>query len=95
MKCSIIEQRNPMVIFLRIPRIVINYLRIKLIYKNSYVNTKYTHKHTITPKEMNEVHEAHEAHEVNKTKEKGSLCSVSGKKYELAVYNIVKRTEWY
>ena len=76
-----------MVIFLRIPRIVINYLRIKLIYKNSYVNTKYTHKHTITPKEMNE------AHEVHKTKEKGSLCSISGKKYELAVYNIVKKTK--
>lgn len=93
MKCSSIEQRNPMVIFLRIPRIVINYLRIKLIYKNSYVNTKYTHKHTITPKKMNEVHEAHEAHEVHKTKEKGSLCSISGKKYELAVYNIVKRTK--
>ncbi len=87
MKCSSTEQRNPMVIFLRIPCIVINYLRIKLMYKNSYVNTKYTHKHTITPKEMNE------AHEVNKTKEKGSLCSISGKKYELAVYNIVKKTK--
>ena len=47
MKCSSIEQRNPMVI-LRTPYIIINYLRIKLIYKNSYVNTKYTHIHTNT-----------------------------------------------
>ena len=67
MKCSSIEQRNPIVIFLRIPRIVINYLRIKLIYKNSYINAKHIHKHTITPKEMNEVHEVKEVH---KTKEK-------------------------
>ena len=84
MKCSSIEQRNPMVIFLRIPHIVINYLRIKLMYKKTYINAKHihththTHTHTITPKKMNE---------------KGSGCSVSGKKYELAVYNIVKRTK--
>lgn len=82
MKCSSIEQRNPMVIFLRIPHIVINYLRTKLMYKKTYINAKHihthTHTHTITPKKMNE---------------KGSGCSVSGKKYELAVYNIVKRTK--
>ena len=84
MKCSSIEQRNPMVIFLRIPHIVINYLKIKLMYKKTYINAKHihththTHTHTITPKKMNE---------------KGSGCSVSGKKYELAVYNIVKRTK--
>ena len=40
---------------------------------------KYTHKHTITPKEMNEVHEAHEAHEVNKTKEKTDMYSTKKK----------------
>jgi len=93
MKCSSIEQRNPMVI-LRSPYIIINYLRIKLIYKKSYVYTKYTHIHTntntntntISSKKMNEVNE------VNETNEKGSRCSISGKKYELAVYNIVKKT---
>jgi len=81
MKCSSIEQRNPMVIFLRIPRIVINYLRIKLIYKNSYVNTKYIDTNIISSNEMNEMNE------------KGSLCSISGKKYEIEVYNIVKKTK--
>ena len=95
MKCSSIEQRNPMVI-LRTPYIIINYLRIKLIYKNSYVNTKYTHIHTntrtISSKKMNEVNEVHEMNKTNETKEKGSRCSISGKKYELAVYNIVKKT---
>jgi len=89
MKCSSIEQRKPMVI-LRSPYIIINYLRIKLIYKKSYVNTKYTHiytnTNTISSKKMNEVNET------NEMKEKGSRCSISGKKYELAVYNIVKKT---
>lgn len=70
--------RISMVIFLRIPHIVINYLRTKLMYKKTYINAKHIHTHTITPKKMNE---------------KGSGCSVSGKKYELAVYNIVKRTK--
>ena len=67
-----------------------------MIYKNSYVHTKYTHIHTntntISSKKMNEVNETNETNETNKMKEKGSRCSVSGKKYELAVYNIVKKT---
>ena len=29
--------------------------------------------------------------ETNKTNEKGFMCSVSGKKYEMEVYNIVKK----
>jgi hypothetical protein len=49
------------------------------MYKKLYIHTKCTHTdtHTISTKEMNK---------------KGSRCSVSGKKYELEVYNIVKKT---
>ena len=100
MKYSSIEQRNetqrnPMVIFMRIPHIVINYLKIKLMYKNSYVNTKYAHirTNTISSNEMNETNQTNQTNQTNETNKKGSRCSVSGKKYELAVYNIVKKTK--
>jgi len=56
------------------------------MYKKTYVNTKYAHIHTNTMS-------SNETNETNETNKKGSRCSISGKKYELAVYNIVKKTK--
>lgn len=73
-----------MAIFLRIPCMIINHMRIKLMHKKTYINAKHIdiHTHTVTPKQMTE-----------KSLRSGSLCSISGKKYELEVYNIVKKTK--
>jgi len=90
MKCSSIEQHNATqrnrMFILRSPYMIINYIRIKLMYKKTYVNTKYAHIHTNTMS-------LNEANETNETNKKGSGCSISGKKYELVVYNIVKKTK--
>ena len=69
-----------MVVPFRKAYIFYNYLNIKLIYKKLYVNMKNTS--IIVSKKTNET---------NKTNEKGFMCSVSGKKYEMEVYNIVKK----